>query len=129
MQIEKYFVVFKFSLMYVLTLKLMFICLVHMVVALYCNCNFSCHICSVLFIWTQIYVYSLCSSQITVNLFTFVYNSFLPFVFSFCRNNTYISVCKVPENVDCDCMWQMIKSILQFILSNFLLHQWNFLFI
>ena len=108
--------------MYVLTLKLMFICLVHMVVALYRSCNFSRHICSGLFIWTPIYVYSLCSSQITVNFFTFAYNSFLPFVLSFCRNNTYISVCKVPENFDCDCMWQMSKSVLQFILSNFLLH-------
>ena len=56
-----------------------------------------------------------------MNLFTFVYNSFLPFVLSFCRNITYISICKLPKNFDCDCMWQMSKSILQFILvlSNF----------
>lgn len=79
-----------------------------MVVVLYYSCNFSRHISSILFIWTQIYVYSLCISQIIVDLFTFLYNNYLPFV---------ISVCKVPTNFDCDC-----KSILQFILSNFLLH-------
>jgi len=84
-----------------------------MVVVLYHSCNFSCHICSILFIWTQIYIYSLCISQIIVDLFTFVYNNYLPFV---------ISVCKVPANFDCDCMSQMRKSILQFILSYFLLH-------
>jgi len=27
----------------------------------------------------------------------------------------------VPENFDCDCMWQMSKSVLQFVLSNLLL--------
>jgi hypothetical protein len=84
-----------------------------MVLVLYHSCNFSCHICSILFIWTQIYLYSLRISQIIVDFFTFVYNNYLPFV---------ISVFKVPENVNCDCMWQMSKSILQFILSNFLLH-------
>jgi hypothetical protein len=61
-------------------------------------------------------------SVIIVNLFTFVDNNFLLFVLSFCRNITYISVCKLAENFDCDCTWQMSKSILQFILSNFLLH-------